>query len=88
MFNADIAERLTSDSERVKFYTWMALKVSAQVLSLAFSLINHEISYTNKHNNYNSKEKKTTARQKIKIKKNFLEEIKTIATPKRIHDVI
>ena len=66
MFNADIAERLTSDSERVKFYTWMALKVSAQVLSLAFSLINHEISYTNKHNNYNSKEKKNYSKAKDK----------------------
>ena len=64
MFIADIAERLTSDSERVKFYTWMALKVSAQVLYLALSLINHEISYTNKHNNYNSKGKKKLQQSK------------------------
>lgn len=81
MFIADIAERLTSDSERVKFYTWMALKVSAQVLSLAFSLINHEISYTDKLTQLQQQRKKNHSKAKDKDKERFSRRNKNYSNP-------
>lgn len=81
---AGTAERLTSESERVKFYTRWSLKLLLNFYLWSFPWLIMKYPKTKSWNNNN----KTTAQQKM-IKKNFQEEIKkTVATPQRIHEVV
>lgn len=59
----------------------MRLDISAQLLSISRSLLNHQVKNKTKH-------KTTVAKQEMKIKKNCQGEIKTVATPQRIHEIL
>lgn len=60
----------------------MELEIPAQLLSVAFFLLNHQMLKKKKT------QKNPATQQDMNIKKNCQEEIKSVAAPQRIHEVL
>lgn len=76
-----VVETFKFATEAIKFYTRWSLKSLLSYYLWPFPCLIIKYLKT-------KKQTKTAAKQEIKIKKNCQEEIKTVATPQRIHEVL